>query len=196
MLIRNLPTYDVIMAEIHFVQERVPPTRYPASERASADFSDSQIRNLPTDLMSAIGNNAQNRLRECVMTELDGFHLKLICSEDDLSVSDPFFQAELKTVLEPLSGNECGIYHRNLNEFEPKARLTIPVFIPLNRAMDPTLWKGITNWISGQPGRALKLRYKNLEGEAQAMEEIVPILERTLKALTVLVQQGVAPRKS
>ena len=130
------------------------------------------------------------------MTELDGFHLQLICSVDDLPVSHPAFQAELKTVLQPFSGNESGNYQSPLIEGELKARITIPIFIPLNQAMDPTVWGGISKWIGGLPGRTLRLRYQNVEGEAQAMEEIVPILERTLEALTTLSQQGLVPRKS
>ncbi|PYB86063.1 hypothetical protein DMX03_16730 [Pseudomonas koreensis] len=129
------------------------------------------------------------------MIELDGFHLTLIYSEDDSPIHHADFQTELKGLVDPLSDNECEIYHSNFSKLEPKARLSIPVFIPLKRATDPSVWEAITNWVSAQPGRTLKLRYRNLEGEAQTMEQIVPILERTLKTLTNLVEQGPAFRE-
>lgn len=51
-----------------------------------------------------------------MMTELDGFHLKLICSEDDLYIYHADFQTGLKELVDPLSDNECEIYHSNFNK--------------------------------------------------------------------------------
>lgn len=126
------------------------------------------------------------------MTALDGFHLRLILADDDRPLLGAAQHAELRALLQSLSANDSDASgcRWGLTRINADARQSTAVFIPLMQATDPTLWYGVANWIQGQPGRTLRLRFKHMEGDAQSLEEIPPLLEKTLKELTAIVQQS------
>lgn len=125
------------------------------------------------------------------MNELDGFHLRLICAAgDDRPLTEAGEYAELRALLEPLSANDSDASGVRWNKFNAEERPSTAIFIPLKQAINPSLWDGVVNWIQGKPGRALRLRFKQVKGYVQAAEEIPPLLEKTLKALRAIVQQS------
>lgn len=128
--------------------------------------------------------------RKVPMAELDGFHLRFILADDDRSLLGAAQHAELRALLQPLSANDSDASGclRGLTRINADERLSTSVFIPFMQATDPTLWGGVANWIQGQPGRTLRLRFKHMEGDAQSLEEIPPLLEKTLKELTAIVR--------
>ena len=126
------------------------------------------------------------------MKELDGFHLRLICAAHDLSFADANFQAELKAVLQPLSLNDYGVCRWDLIRINTQTRRSTALFISLMHARDPVFWESLVCWIQGQPGRSLKLRFKNTGRTAHSLVCIAALLEKTLKHLQAISHQNKA----
>lgn len=117
------------------------------------------------------------------MKKLDGFQLKLFCTIDDFYSTNYVSQAEFKALLQPLSINDSATpkyYQHCYTTIRP----CLSIFIPLKQATDPKVWESIIGWMKGHSRRTLRLEYKNVYGDIVTMEEIQPLLERTLKELT------------
>lgn len=125
------------------------------------------------------------------MITLDGFHLRLSRAVVDRPLWGATQQAELRALLQPLSGNDCeaSAWQWAFAQLEIEDRQVADLFIPLGQATDPAFWSAVSAWIQSQAGRTLRLRFKNMVGTAQSLEEILPLLEKALRELTAIVRQ-------